>query len=168
MNYYGLFIDLPDELTSFVYEEKKKIMEFSISEFVHHPPHITLATFSKPCENLLDKISFKPTHLNIDESDFFYDEDNYYTLFFNVTINQSLIDLHHQIVQRLTEGNNKLIYPYIGPNWKAHITVGQIKNKNSLAKFLNKKHKIEATVDRLSYIRYENGLHTTLKERKFC
>jgi 2'-5' RNA ligase len=168
MNYFGLFVDLPEELESFIYEEKEKIKEISISQYVYHPPHITLATFLEPYEEIFDDISFKPTHIFVDKKDFFCDEDQNYTLYFNIRKNPSLIDLHYQIVKRLNERNINLIYPYIGPDWKAHITVGQIKNKKSLEQFLNEKYKIETTVDRLSYIKYKNEKHLTLKERKYC
>lgn len=168
MNYFGLFVDLPQELESFVYEEKKKIKEVSISDFVYHPPHITLATFSDPYEEALDNISFEATPISIDKPDFFCDKDDNYTLFLNLKINSSLINLHNQVINKLNNENINLIYPYVGPNWKAHITIGQIKNKNSLEKFLNEKYKIDTVVDKLRYIKYENGEHMTLKERKYC
>ena len=168
MNYYGLFIELPKKLEALIHEEKKKIKELSINEFVNHPPHITLATFSKPYKKVFDEISFTPTPIAITNKDYFIDDNSHFTLYYNIKLNSSLVELHYQIINNLNEKNIDLTYPYIKSEWKAHITIGQIKNKEFAMKFASEKYKTEVTVDRLSYIKYENKKHHYLKEKKYC
>ena len=168
MNYFALFIALPKKLESFIYEEKEKIKNLSINEYVDHPPHVTVVTFSKPYEEIFDEIVFNPTHIAIDKKGYFYDEDKNYTLYYNIKQSSSLIDLHYQVIDNLNKKNIKSLYPYLRSDWKPHITIGKIKDKKYAEKFINEKYKIETTVDRLSYIKYENEKHVNLKEKKYC
>jgi len=168
MNYYGLFIELPKKLEALIYREKKKIKELSINEFVNHPPHITLATFSNPYKEVLDEISFTPTPIVITNKNYFVDDNSNLTLYYNVKSNPSLVDLHYQIINNLNKKNINILYPYIKSEWKAHITIGQIKNKGYALKFSNENPKIETIVDVLSYIKYENNKHLNLKKKKYC
>tara|TARA_B110000003_G_C16128297_1_gene330634 strand:+ start:50 stop:448 length:399 start_codon:yes stop_codon:yes gene_type:complete len=129
MSYFGLFVELPKKFETFIYEEKNKIKNFSINEFVDHPPHITLATFSEPYKEIFEEISFKPTQILVQQKKYFTDENSNFTLYYDIKPDSSLIDLHHQVVDRLNKKNINLLYTYIKSDWKPHITIGQIKDK---------------------------------------
>jgi 2'-5' RNA ligase len=168
MSYFGLFVELPKKFETFIYEEKNKIKNFSINEFVDHPPHITLATFSEPYKEIFEEISFKPTQILVQQKKYFTDENSNFTLYYDIKPDSSLIDLHHQVVDRLDKKNNNLLYTYIKSDWIPHITIGQIRDKKYAEQFANEKYKIEIFLNRLSYIKYENKKHITLKEKKYC
>ena len=93
MSYFGLFVELPKKFKTFIYEEKNKIKNFSINEFVDHPPHITLATFSEPYKEIFEEISFKPTQILVQQKKYFTDENSNFTLYYDIKPDSSLIDL---------------------------------------------------------------------------
>ena len=87
------------------------------------------------------------------------------------------IDLRHTKITDIAETvkillsdkkNNNLLYTYIKSDWIPHITIGQIRDKKYAEQFANEKYKIEIFLNRLSYIKYENKKHITLKEKKYC
>ncbi len=168
MTYFAIFINLTKDLETSIFRDKEKLRKFSTNEYVDHPPHITLATFANPCEILLDKLAFRKTEIVVDKVEYFSDNDLNYTLYYNIKENSSLNKLHNNVVDIIEKENLKMLYPFTGPNWKPHITLAQVKNKKFAKQFSNEKYKIETTVDTLSYVKYENEKHLTLKEKKYC
>ena len=167
MSYFALFINLNKDLETSIERDKEKLKQFSSNEFVDHPPHITLATFATPCEKLLDKITFNKTEILIDKKDYFSDNDLNYTLYYNIEENSSLNNLHNKAVDIVEKENVNMLYPFIGPDWKPHITLAQVRNKKFAKQFSAKKYKIETIVDTLSYVKYEKGKRLTLEEKKY-
>ncbi len=168
MTYFAIFINLTNDLETSIYRDKESLKKFSTNEYVEHPPHITLATFANPCELILDKLTFNKTKILIDKKDYFSDTDLNYTLYYNIKKNSCLNKLHNNVVDIIENENIKMLYPFTGPDWKAHITLAQVKNKKFAKQFSREKYKIETIVDTLSYVKYENEKHITLKEKKYC
>lgn len=167
MIYYAIFIELTKDLKNIVLNEKLKFLKFSTTDLVNHPPHITLLTFTKKSDNILNKFDFKPIDLMITNKDYFFDEQKTYTLFLNIKKNQELKSLHYQSINLLNQEKNPILYEYIKSEWRPHITIGQISNFEIAENFKFEQFNLKFKVNKLSYVKFENGKHLVLQEKKY-
>lgn len=197
MNELAIFISPNKEIYKKVLFWKSKFKsQFGNQLFIDHPPHITLANFYSENDFLIiEKLynlnrNFKQTlSIEVVGTDEFINDPvtKQNTPYISVENSKNLNMYQKNILNSINllikskfianfENNNynlnikKYNYPYVGDDWKPHITIGSFKNEyldSEIRKeFLNEKINFRFNVNMISVFKIVNNQHIKLEDIK--
>tara|TARA_B100000902_G_C27247699_1_gene883508 strand:- start:525 stop:1121 length:597 start_codon:yes stop_codon:yes gene_type:complete len=193
----GIFLEPKGKLKNFIIKWKLRIKKKRLkTDYINHPPHCTIYVSNlnnqrkviekiKNITNNSKSFKIKINQTNIFLNDKFTGKD---TIYLNINKNKKIFTLQKDLaynlknlVNKKKSKNLKLLnkqmknsftkfgFPFVGPFWKPHFTIGSIENfKNETDYLTFKKSKVyfEQDVNTISLWKITKNKHKKIKDFK--